>query len=195
MKRLFLISMAGLFFACNQPLQTQAPSSANTENGWQRQLDSMLPLLGHRNWIIVVDKAFPAQTAAGMEVINTNENLLPVLKYTLQQINASTHVSPIIYEDKELSFLTENEAPGIDTYKASLAGLLAGRPAAAILHDSVFTKMDAASRLFKVLVLKTNATIPYSSVYFQLDCKYWNPEKEKQLRDSMKADAAFGLKK
>lgn len=185
MKRLFLISIAILFFACNQPLQTQAPSSANIENGWQHQLDSMLPLLGHRNWIIVVDKAFPTQTS-NMQVINTNDSLLSVIKYTLGEINASTHVSPIIYEDKELSFLTENEVPGIDTYKASLAELLAGRSAAAILHDSVFTKMDAASRLFKVLVLKTNATIPYSSVYFQLDCKYWSPEKEKQLRDSMK---------
>lgn len=186
MKRLFLIGITTMLFACNQSSQTQALSSANTENGWQRQLDSMLPLLGHRNWIIVVDKAFPAQTG-NMQVINTDDSLLTVIKYTLGKINASTHVSPIIYEDKELGFLTEKETPGINTYKTSLAELFAGRATTSILHDSVFTRMDAASRLFKVLVLKTNATIPYSSVYFQLDCKYWSPEKEKQLRDSMKA--------
>lgn len=185
MKRLFLISIVAIFFACNQSSQTQAPFSANTENSWHHQLDSLLPLLGHRNWIIMVDKAFPAQTS-NMTVINTDDSLLSVLKYTLQQIDNSAHVTADIYEDKELSFLTENEVSGIDTYKAALGKLFKGQPVTAILHDSEFTKMDAASKLFKVVVLKTNATIPYSSVYFQLDCKYWTPEKEKQLRDSMK---------
>ena len=56
-----------------------------------------------------------------------------------------------------------------------------------ILHDSVFTKLDEASKLFKIVVLKTNETIPYTSVFLQLDCSYWNAEKEKQLREKMKS--------
>ena len=33
---------------------------------------------------------------------------------------------------------------------------------------------------------KTNEVIPYSSVFIELDCKYWSPEKEKTLRHAMK---------
>ncbi|WP_449438014.1 hypothetical protein [Pedobacter steynii] len=56
-----------------------------------------------------------------------------------------------------------------------------------MLHDSVFRKLDTESKLFKVLVIKTNETIPYTSVFLQLDCAYWNGEKEKQLRDALSA--------
>jgi len=46
--------------------------------------------------------------------------------------------------------------------------------------------MDASSKLFKVLVFKTNETIAYSSIFIQLDCAYRDSEKEIQLRDAMK---------
>ena len=59
---------------------------------WREDFPAQLSLLGHRNWILVVDKAFPLQTASGTEVINTNEDLLPVLKEVLQDISASTHL-------------------------------------------------------------------------------------------------------
>ena len=34
----------------------------------------------------------------------------------LQQVNASTHVKPIIYRDKELSFITEDQAKGVKQF-------------------------------------------------------------------------------
>ena len=36
---------------------------------WQEVLEEDLHLLGHRNWILVVDKAFPEQSSAGMKYI------------------------------------------------------------------------------------------------------------------------------
>jgi hypothetical protein len=45
--------------------------------------------------------------------------------------------------------------------------------------------IDHASKLFKVMVLKTNETIPYSSVFIELDCKYWSGENEILLRDKL----------
>jgi hypothetical protein len=36
--------------------------------------------MGHRNWILIVDKAFPEQNAAGMEYIYANEDLNAVFK-------------------------------------------------------------------------------------------------------------------
>lgn len=132
-----------------------------------------------------MDKAFPLQTASGTEVINTNEDLLPVLKEVMQDISASTHVKPIIFTDKELYYITPLQIGNIGAFKDSLKVELVNKPVQTMLHDSVFVKIAEAAKLFKILVLKTNQTIPYSSVYIQLDCAYWNSEKEKTLRDSI----------
>lgn len=42
---------------------TGGGSGVDVGSGWKQQLDRELPLLGHRNWILVVDKAFPMQTS------------------------------------------------------------------------------------------------------------------------------------
>lgn len=184
MKNLILtaIILFGMSTSCTNPTsQTTAPET----NNWKTILAEELPLLGHRNWILVVDKAFPAQNAPGIHVVNTGEEFLPVLKYTLEQISQSTHVKPIVYTDKELSFITPELESGIEPFKKSLQEVLQGADTQTILHDSVFTKIDEASKLFKVLVLKTEGTIAYSSVFLNLDCKYWTGEKESTLRESM----------
>lgn len=160
--------------------------STPIETGWKEQLNAELPLLGHRNWILVVDKAFPAQTASGIKVINTNESLQDVLAFTLQKIDRSLHVKPIVYTDTELGFITPQQVPYIDNYKKELQKTLKGIQPLTMLHDTVFVKIDQATKLFKVLVLKTEETIPYSSVFIQLDCKYWSPEEEITLRERMK---------
>ncbi len=153
---------------------------------WQTSIRKHLPLLGHRNWILVVDKAFPEQNAAGLLTIDTNADLLTVLDFTMRQIDSSTHVRPVIYCDAELQYITKAQVPGIGAFRDSLARTLRGATPEAILHESVFTKIDEASKLFKVLVLKTNGTIAYSSVFLQLDCKYWSAESEAALRKAMK---------
>ena len=181
---LLLIAVMAIL-SCKQPLTDAAKQTDAAGKDWKKQFNQILPLLGHRNWIIVADKAFPQQNAAGMETINTNENLLTVLKYVLQQVNASEHVKPIIYQDKELNFITEAQAKGVKQFINESQQVFSGKPLQTILHDSVFTKLDEASKLFKVVVLKTNETIPYTSVFLQLDCAYWSAEKEKQLRKNM----------
>lgn len=156
-----------------------------TDN-WKKQLNLQLQLLGHRNWILVVDKAFPAQNAAGIVTINTGEALLPVLQYTLDQINSSTHVKPLIFTDKELNYITVPQVPEIENFKNKLFEIIPKEQAQTMLHDSVFVKIAKASELFRIVVLKTEQVIPYSSVFLQLDCKYWPTENEKQLRESMR---------
>jgi len=161
------------------------PENAFTGN-WKTQLNLQLPLLGHRNWILVVDKAFPAQNAAGVVTINTGEPLLPVLQYTLDQIKSSTHVKPLIFTDKELNYITVAQVPEIEKFKTKLFEMIPKEQAQTMLHDSVFVKIAKASELFRIVVLKTEQVIPYSSVFLQLDCKYWPAENEKQLRESMR---------
>lgn len=194
LKRNILLGMLFvMLLSCNQSTTKDAKQMKDVNIGWKTQFDQKLPLLGHRNWIVIADKAFPEQNAAGIEVINTNENLLPVLKYVLQQVKTSGHVKPIIYQDKELQFITESQAKGVELFRLEAEKLLGMENKASqlqpqtILHDAVFAKLDEASKLFKIVVLKTNETIPYTTVFLQLDCSYWNAEKEKQLREKMKS--------
>ncbi len=134
----------------------------------------------------MVDKAFPAQTATGITVINTGESLQDVLQFTLQKIDRSLHVKPTIFTDKELEYITPQMVPYIENYKKTLHNNLRGIEPQTLLHDTVFVKIDKASKLFKIIVLKTEEIIPYSSVFIQLDCKYWSGDQEKALRERMK---------
>lgn len=151
---------------------------------WKTEFKKVLPLLGHRNWILVVDKAFPLQSAAGMTYINSSEPIENVLDYVLNSIDNESHIKPVIYTDKELGQLSQfggAEAAMVQTISSALQG----REVHSFLHDEVFAKLDTASKLFNVVVIKTEATVAYSSVFVELDCGYWTAEKEQQLRASL----------
>jgi hypothetical protein len=150
---------------------------------WIKKFNETLPLLGHRNWILVVDKAYPLQSAAGIETIYTDEDLLDVLKFVLKSIKKQKHTKPTVYTDKELLFMRDDLCKGVDSFKSGLTQVLSKNDVQVIPHDEIFTKLDEASRLFNVLVLKTNCLYPYTSVFMELDCGYWNSDKEKALRE------------
>ena len=153
---------------------------------WTQDFDHLLPLLGHRNWILVVDKAYPYQSAPGITTIDTKAPLPFVLEKVVASITSSTHVKPIFYTDQELGFISEDMAPGVEAFRAELARVLEGAETKTLLHDSVFAKLAEAAKLFNVVILKTEGTIAYSSVFIELDCAYWSAAKEKALREKMK---------
>jgi hypothetical protein len=179
---LILLGLASMVSSCISG--NQSVNSAD-EKSWQTILESDLHLLGHRTWILVVDKAFPEQSSPGMKYLYVEQELLPTLEYVLEKVEASSHVKPIIYQDKELSFITGEQVPGIEVFRSEAEKILAGREVNTLLHDEVFSMLDESSSLFRVLVIKTNCTLPYTSVFLQLDCSYWGPENEKILRDLM----------
>ena len=150
-------------------------------------LKRLLPLMGHRNWILVVDKAYPLQSSPGIDYLDTEEELLPVLDKVLGMLKSAPHVRPIVYMDQELEYMNDRLAPGADAFKEELYQMVKGFDVHQILHDQVFAKLDAASKLFNVAVVKTESLIPYTSVFIELDCGYWPAENEKILREAMKA--------
>jgi hypothetical protein len=177
--------MTGVLFSC-QHVDHLAPVPA--ELSWKQVLEEDLNLLGHRNWILVVDKAFPEQSSAGMKYLYAGEDLLPTLEHVLKQVKSSTHVTPVVYRDEELAYITEDQVPGIGEFRSSADRILKGYTVNTLLHDDVFERLDESSSLFRVLVIKTNGTLPYTSVFLQLDCSYWGPEDERVLRDRMEAE-------
>ena len=183
---LVIIALAGLVSSCNTENQTP---QAEGKVSWQKVLEHDLHLLGHRNWILVVDKAFPEQSSPGMKYIYVEEDLVPTLKYVLGEVESSTHVKPVIFKDKELTFITEQQVPGIEDFRKESEELLEGRTVHTLLHDEVFALLDESASLFRVLVIKTNCTLPYSSVFLQMDCAYWGGDQEKALREAMASPA------
>jgi hypothetical protein len=182
-KVLFISGLiTGILTSCQQANHPQPVQEASS---WNQVLETDLNLLGHRNWILVVDKAFPEQSSTGMKYLYVEQDLLPTLEYVLGALDNSTHVKPIIYQDKELSFITEDQVPGIEAFRDAAARTLDGREVNTLLHDEVFQMLDESSSLFTVIVIKTNCTLPYTSIFMQLDCSYWGPENETFLRERM----------
>jgi len=152
---------------------------------WEATLAARLPLYGHRNWIVIADSAYPAQSRDGIETVVSGADHFEVLQKVLAAIAASKHVTPIVYTDKELNFVREENAPGITAFRDRLTQLLAGRTVKSLPHEKIIANLDQAGQTFRVLIIKTNLTIPYTSVFLQLDCAYWSPESEQRLRTDM----------
>jgi len=155
-------------------------------DGWRTQLNQELPLLGHRNWILIVDSAYPLQSSPGIETIETGASEDEVTRIVLAAIDRSIHVRPVVYMDAELPFVPEKDAPGVSTYRDGIKVMLGGGPVHYLLHEQLLQKVHQTSGDFRVLILKTNQTIPYTSVFLQLNCKYWSDDAEARLRAAMK---------
>jgi hypothetical protein len=170
-----------LIFAASFALA--APPAAPVS--WRAKVAETMPLLGHRNWILIVDSAYPLQSSPGVETIETNAGMIDVVQSVLATINHSIHVRPDIYMDVELPFVPDQDAPGASAYRTQIAKVLHDYTVESMLHDKIIAEIGQTGSQFHVLVLKTNLTIPYTSVFIRLDCKYWSADAEKRLRDKM----------
>ncbi len=157
--------------------------------GWQTTLRDRLPSYGHRNWIVVADSAYPAQSRDGIETIVSNADQFQVLQTVMAAIERSKHVRPIVYTDRELNAVAESDAPGISVYREQLAAFLKDMDVRTLLHEKIISNLDQVSQTFRVLIIKTNMTLPYTSVFLQLDCAYWSPDAERRLRSALAAQS------
>ncbi len=152
---------------------------------WNKQLVETMPLLGHRNWILIVDSAYPLQTSPGVETIETNAAQLDVVRTVLSEIKNSIHVRPVVFMDAELPFISDSDAPGVSVYRSEIGKLLHKSSVQSRPHGALISDIAEAGKAFHVLVLKTNMSIPYTSLFIRLDCKYWSADQEKNLRLKM----------
>jgi hypothetical protein len=156
---------------------------------WRAILRERLPLYGHRNWIVVADAAYPAQSSPGIETVVTASGQVEAIEEVLAAIGASGHVRPLVYVDRELQFVTEADAPGADTFRACLSELTRPYDRRDLPHEEIISMLDRAGATFRILILKTAMRIPYTTVFLNLDCDYWDAEAERRLRASMADDA------
>jgi hypothetical protein len=172
----FLVAFIALSLSVATPALAQS---------WQSHLAEELPLLGHRNWILVVDSAYPDQVGPGIETIETNDDQLDVVRTVLTDMQNSIHVRPIIFLDAELPFVPDQEAPGVSAYRTQIEFALNNYEVHHRLHQTLIDEVAKDAQQYHILILKTRLAIPYTSVFIHLDCKYWSAENERGLRDAM----------
>jgi len=171
-------------FALALPLAATLRSPA-PQSDWKTDLKRELPLLGHRNWIVIADSAYPWQTSLGVETVDTRADQIEVTKAVLEALSHVEHVRPIIFMDSELPFVPEKDAKGVEAYRKEIAAVLGSRKVTTLPHEQIISKLDEAGKTFHVLLLKTKMTIPYTSVFMQLNCGYWSDEAEQRMREAI----------
>lgn len=180
--------LGGCICICSFAARGQNPSARGKD--WRAVLNEEMPLLGHRNWILIVDSAYPLQSSPGVQTVETGYGESEVVREVLDAINHSIHVRPVIYMDAELPFVPERDAPGVTRYREQMKAELENYPITSVLHEDMLQKIGDSGKSFHVLILKTNETIPYTSVFIQLNCKYWSDAAEARVRAAMKQVSA-----
>jgi L-fucose mutarotase/ribose pyranase (RbsD/FucU family) len=152
---------------------------------WEKLLKDRLRLYGHRNWVVIADAAYPAQSRQGIETVVVNEEQTMVLEGAFAILHELKHIKSNVYTDDELRFVREEDAPGIGSYRENLDSLLQGHEVRVLPHEEIISRLDRAGEMFRVLIVKTTMRIPYTSVFLELDCGYWNAQAEKRLRTAI----------
>ncbi len=152
---------------------------------WEEILEKRLIMFGHRNWLVVADAAYPSQSRPGIETIASGESQQVTIERLLANFKACQHIRPVIHVDRELEFVCEKDAPGVDNYRTWLHSILEGMTVYSDPHDDIISKLDQAAQMFSILVVKSTMTIPYTTVFFELDCGYWNAESEARMRSAI----------
>jgi L-fucose mutarotase/ribose pyranase (RbsD/FucU family) len=155
------------------------------EQDWRTEVTQTLKLFGHRNWIVIADGAYPQQSNPAIKTITIDEDQLGAVEFMVRAIDEATHVEANIFLDKEMAFVPEKDANGIEAYRTQLNDILTGRPVKTMLHEDIIRELDASAKLFNVLIIKTDLAIPYTSVFFQLECGYWDEAAEQDLRNNL----------
>ena len=174
------IIMVAMACGCATPPDSALP--------WHKKFDNRLPVMGKDNWIIVADAAYPCRRAPGVETIATGKSLPSVLGYVLSNIDDSEHAGATAWMSSELEKIPDRDAIGITKVHHAIRSQLndAKITIKIATEQEILKKIEAETVDYNVLVLKSETSLPYTSVYLHLDCRYWDEAREKRLRDALR---------
>lgn len=153
------------------------------ENQWRGAVDRQAAQLGYRNWIVLAEASFPAQSRPGVRQVNAPVEVPEALDYVLHALEQTEDVRPQVYVTRELRSVENDFAPGIDELRKRIKASLHGHETTELDQQSLLTLLEDANRSFDVLVIRTQSALPYSSVFLELQPGYWDEASESRLRD------------
>lgn len=149
---------------------------------WIESFEERLPALGHRNWVIVADAAYPEQCSPGIRTTVVDAPIVEVAKSVSYRLFEARHVRPVAVLDQELFELGEDECPGVGLLRTQLLEALSGIEREPVWHETLLETLARQAQTYTIEVIKTPSFIPYSSVFFRLECGYWGAESESEMR-------------
>ncbi|MGC6426066.1 MAG: hypothetical protein ACON5H_03600 [Akkermansiaceae bacterium] len=153
---------------------------------WGMALSGELRPIGIGNWVIISESSFPSHSGRGVRTVHIDAEIPKVLDFVVDYFDHSQNVTPTFNTARELPFVENDRAPGIDEYRKLLKKALHGHAVREMDHDSLALLAQRNSGKFAVLVIKTNTALPYSSVFIELDTGYWDRDSEDALREKMR---------
>lgn len=161
-------------------------SKKKSTASWVGSVDNEISSLGAYNWIIIAESSYPTSGRSGTRTLFSPERIPATLDQVLQSIDSSGHVKGRLYMAREVQQLTPDYAPGIEGFKKSLEKHLHGREIQHLPQRSLKILKESAERNFQILMVKTQTTLPYTSIYIELESGYWDSESETALRRQIK---------
>lgn len=180
----FLISFVSS--SCELVNSMRAPIAT----GWQQQVDHKLARIGYRNWVVVAEASFPAQSRPGVTQIAVPVDVPEAADYVLKSLERTENLRPKIYLARELRAVENDFAPGIDHLRQQIQGSLHGHDTTELDQQSLFALLNDATRSFEITVIRTTSALPYSSVFMELQPGYWDSDSEDRLRERMQSGAS-----
>ena len=144
-----------VILSCASPVEKPQKKEVILElKDWKSEVKQTLKLFGHRNWIVIADGAYPQQSNPAIKTITIDANQIEAVDYVNQQIEIAKHVDANIFVDKEMAFVPEKEAKGIEAYRTKLNEVLEGKSVNTMLHEDIIRELDASAKMFNILIFQ-----------------------------------------
>ncbi|MDB4459438.1 hypothetical protein N9118_07210 [Akkermansiaceae bacterium] len=156
---------------------------------WGPAVTQELNALGFGNWIVVAEASFPVHSGRGVRTVSLDAEIPEVVDYIVDSYDNAENVTPTFSTARELPFVQNDRAPGIDFFRKRLKTSLYGHQVHEMANRSLTLLAQSSSKKFAILVIKTKTALPYSNVFIELDTGYWDHGSEDALRAAMRKKA------
>ena len=177
------LGFCALLSACS--LTRFDPSEEERLACLRAELAPHLEVLGARNWIVVADPTCPILAGEGVDVLVVEADATDVFREVLTTLSEQAHLTPRVWVCSEMNAVPETRAPGIRRYRRELHSLLRGCQHYEVTERVIGLQLAQAAQTYRILYIKTDTPLPYSSIAIELDSGYWNSSDEAELRERM----------
>jgi hypothetical protein len=153
---------------------------------WGGLVSREIDALGIQNWIIIAESSFPVVSRRGVRTVIVDAEIPELVDFVVNYLERSENVTPSFNTARELPFVSNDRAPGIDQFRKDLDEALHGHKVRELDYRSLSLLAHSDASKFAVLVLKSKTALPYSSVFIELDSGFWDRDLEDELRENIR---------
>lgn len=176
------LTVAAMLASCQQ---NAGPTRIELIDQTRAAIGPQLQQLGARNWVVIADPTYPIPAGAGAVTMAVPSPTADTFREVLDLLELQASLTPRIWVCNEMEAVTEKLAPGMEEYRKDVNYLLSGRFCYRLDERIISMQLADAAQKFRVLYIKTNTQLPYSTIAIELDSGYWNPDAEAEIRERL----------